>query len=166
MIPITSFAYKPPPSPFGECLRKQENITVLFHEFCDEYNSKGNTPTIDADSPTLTYESALKFLIDNNYIRDDYLKTNPNCIYDLKHFPEGTFKFHNYKNIFYCKFHGSRDCGIKSFYPNELNKEMQKHRFNQRISSFMFHNQEFILLGFIILLIIIVRLFFKFILSK
>ncbi len=166
LIPITSFAYSPAPSPFRECQRMQRRLTDLFHECCRLYNSEGHTPQIDGNSSTLTYDTAIKFLIENGYIANENYSRNSNCKLDLKYFPDGIKSYHDYKNIFYCKFHGSEDCGIETSYREEFAKENRTYRFHRSLSLFMFQNEGFIMIGFAIIIYLIGKLFYKFVISK
>ncbi len=155
-FPFTVFAFSPAPYPQTSCNRMQSKITQWFHDCGAEYNSEGHTPKIDTDSPSIDYQTAIKFLKDNEYLNNEFFKVNKNCEYDLKYLATGTKYFPDHHNIFYCKFHGSYDCNIQPSFPKELEKENRRHMIGNRISAFIFHNFGFIILGAIITVIIIV----------
>ncbi len=155
-LPITAFAYSPAHSPEKVCNGMQSKLTQWFHDCGSEYNSEGHSPQIDTDSPSVNYQSAIKFLKDNEYIKDEFFKVNENCEYDLKYLATGTKLFPDHHNIFYCKFHGSYDCNIHSFYPKELEKENLRHISSNRLTSFLFHNSGFLFFCIIIFVAIII----------
>ena len=132
LLPISVFAYKPARSKTTDCQDRQEYYTECFHECGEDYNSKVHTPKFDTNSSSLTFESALYFLKDNGY--DDFIRPiSPKCEFDLVYLESGTEKHPNFKNFFYCKFHGSYECKIKSSYPKLLEKEERSYQLRKTL---------------------------------
>lgn len=73
IIPIASFAFKPAPSYITNCQAIQQRLTYIFHESVENYN-KDNKAFLDAESPTLTTEEAIKFLKEYGYTDDRLYK--------------------------------------------------------------------------------------------
>ena len=156
-LPITALAYKPAPSNRSRCQYYQQSLTEYFHKCGDDYNSKGLTPKVDTNSPSFTFETAQKFLRDNGY--DDTIRTvSPDCKFDLAYIASGTKTYPNFKNFYYCKFHGSEEWKIKSSYPSALEKEIARDEFNRKLAIFLHSSFEYIVLGFIILFAIFLHI--------
>jgi hypothetical protein len=155
IIPIASFAFKPAPSYISRCQSMQHRLTHIFHDSVKEYNLETNS-SLDAESPTLTVQTALQFLKDYGYTDERLYKVTSKCELDLKFFKDGIKDYSNYKNVFYCKFHGSEVCGIKSSYPNELSEESAAYERSRQLSIFLYGSKEFILIGLIILIAVVV----------
>lgn len=154
-IPVASFAFKPAPSYISRCQSMQHRLTHIFHDSVKEYNLETNS-SLDDESPTLTVQTALKFLKDYGYNDDRLYKVTSKCELDLKYFKDGIKDYSNYKNVFYCKFHGSKACGISSSYPNELSKENAAYERSRQLSIFLYSSKDFILIGLIILIAVVV----------
>ena len=123
-----------------------------------EYNLETNS-SLDAESPTLTVQTALQFLKDYGYTDERLYKVTSKCELDLKYFKDGIKAYDNHKNVFICRFHGSEACGIKSSYPNELSKEHEAYDRGRRLSIMLHSSQDFILVGLIIIVAVVVTYF-------
>ena len=157
-IPVTSFAFKPSPSYVYTCQSNQKRLTYIFHESVKSYNSETNSH-LDSESPSLNIQEAIKFLKEYGYTDESLYKVSSNCILDIKYYKDGLKEFSNHKNVFYCKFHGSEVCGIKSSYPNELSKEYGEYNRKRELSIMLHSCSDLILFGLIVVIGVIVTYF-------
>lgn len=93
---------------------------------------------------------------ENGYTDERLYQATSNCKIDLKYFKDGIKSLLNHKNVFICRFHGSEACGIKSDFPNELSKENAAYERSRQLSIFLYSSKDFILIGLIILIAVVV----------
>ena len=157
LLTNTAFAFSPAPTHNSMCQRQQRYYTDIFHKSAAEYNTN-HTPEVDTNSPFFTYENAVQFLKDNDFIYD-LRKSSEKCQYALVYIASGTPDYPNYKNYFYCKFHGSENLKIESSYPKDMEDEYRRDMRNKKISAFIYQSQDLFLFCLIFVLPVIIFIF-------
>ncbi len=152
VIPFLAFATRLSKPPRIRCYYNQISANEIIYEAAKQYEKDGKLPKIDINSPTLDYNSTLKQLNDNKCLNQKSFKVAPKCDYDFKHCPNGTKTFPDYKNIVYCKYHGSEELGILPSNPKEIEEEEKNETFLQNIGILVSNYPEYIFLGIFILI--------------